>query len=312
MTSTITRRWNKFRSLWDYRYYLTFYYGERVRDYPLKVGVKMLLSRIAFASQIPIILPDKHFLMSYYGAKMYIDLTISPVMVDVALGVYEYWKTKLFFDLVKEGMTILDIGACQGNYSILFAQLMHDRGRVLSFEPDPENCYWIRKNIQVNDFKCIELCQYALSDREGSATFYPGHGMGSLVASRPTWRSAFQQGPITVQTRILDSVLNDEDIRDVHIIKMDVEGSDLSVLRGAEHTLRSNNVSLLMDVDVFSNVEREELFEILNSCGFKIYRIGRELKPIEKADELFLFSEESKSERIQTHQMVREIYASKS
>ena len=121
-----------------------------------------------------------------------------------------------------------------------------------------------------------------------------------------------QRGPMTVRTRMLDRVLDDEHIRDVHIIKMDVEGSDLLVLRGAEHTLKSSNVSLLMDVDVFSNVEREELFELLNSCGFKIYRIGKELKPIEKADELFLFSEESKAERIQTHQMVREIYASKS
>lgn len=312
MASMITRRWSKFRSLFAYRYFLNFYYGERIRDYPLRVSMKMLLSRLAFVSQVPILLPDKHFLINYYGAKLYIDLTSAPVMVDVALGVYEYWKTKLFISLVKDGMTILDIGAHKGNYSILFARLMHDRGRVLAFEPDPDNYNWIKRNIQVNSYKCIELQQYALSDKEGSATFYPGNGMGSLVACRSSWRPELQRGPITVRTRMLDNVLNDEHIREVHIIKMDVEGSDLFVLRGAEHTLRSRNVSLLMDVDVSSNVERKELFELLDSCGFNIYRIGKELKLIKRANELFLFSEESKSKHIKAHQTVREIFATKS
>lgn len=311
MAGIIRRRWSKFRSLLAYKYFLNFFYGERLIDYPPRVALKMLLSRLVFVSQLPFLFPDKHFLMNYYGAKMYIDLNSAPVMMDVAFGAYEYWKTKLFFDLVKEGMTILDIGACKGNYSILFAKLMRDRGRVLAFEPDPDNCEWIRKNIQVNNFKCIELHQYALSDKEGSATFYPGNGMGSLVASRHSWMSDLQKGPITVQTRMLDNVLNEEHIHEVHIIKMDVEGGDLLVLRGAEHTLKCKNVSLLMDVDVISNVERKELFELLDSCGFGIYRIGRELKPISKANEMFLFSEEPKSTRIKTHQTVREIYATK-
>jgi len=310
MASVIRRRWSKFRFLLAYKYFLTFYYGERLGDYPLRVGIKMLLSRFAFVSQLPLLLPDKHFLMNYYGAKMYIDLNSAPVMMDMAFGVYEYRKTKLFFDLVKEGMTILDIGAFKGNYSLLFAKLMHDRGKVLAFEPDPDNCNWIRKNIQVNNYKCIELHQCALSDKEGSATFYPGHGMGKLLVPSPCTVLGKKE-PITVQTRMLDNVLNEEHIHDVHIIKMDVEGSDLLVLKGAEHTLKSKNVSLLMDVDVVSNAERKEFFELLNSCSFEIYRIGRELKPIKRANELFLFGEELKPRPIKTHQLVREIYATK-
>jgi len=307
--------WNRLRFLLAYKYFLGFYYGERLRDYPLRVSVKMLLSRFAFASQLPLLLPDKHSLMSYYGAKMYIALYSSPIAMDQAFGVYEYWKTRLLFDLLKEGMTVVDIGAWEGNYSLIFAKLMHDRGRVLAFEPDPDNCDWIRKNIHANSYKCIELYPFALSDNEGSATFYPGSGLGSLVY-RPSWRTPVRKEPITVQTRTLDNVLNEQHIHDVHIIKMDVEGSDLLVLKGAEHTLRNNKVSLLMDVDVFSNAEREELFEILNSCGFKVHRIGRELKPLRTADELFLFPShgiggELQPRRIRKHQIVREIYATK-
>jgi len=312
MANVINRRWSRFRYLLAYKYFLKFYYGERLIDYPISVALKMLLSRLAFVSQLPILLPDKHFLINYHGSKMYINLNFSPIMIDLALGVYEYRKTKLFYDLIREGMTILDIGAGRGNYSVLFAKLMHDKGRVLAFEPEPDQCLWIKKNIQANNYKCVALHQYALSDKEGSATFYPGHGLGSLV-SPPSWRipDELQKGPITVKTRTLDNVLNEEHIKDVHIIKMDVEGGDLLVLRGAERTLQSNNVSLLMDVDVFSNAERKELFNLLNYCGFEIYRIGRELKPINKANELFLFSEEPESTHVKIHQTVREIYATK-
>lgn len=309
--AVLKRRWRKFRALLAYRYFLKFYYGERLRDYPLRVAIKLLLSRFVFVSQLPLLLPEKHFLVNYHGAKMYINLFLWPSMMDRALGVYEYWKTKLVCRLVKEEMTIIDIGAHKGNYSVLFATLMHDRGRVLAFEPDPDNCYWLRKNIEVNNYKCIELHQCALSDKEGSATFYPANGMGSLVR-RPALKTPSQKEPIPVQTRTLDNVLNEEHIHDVDIIKMDVEGHDLSVLRGAQHTLtKSNNVKLLMDVDVFTNAERKELFEFLKSCGFQIYRIGSELKPVERANELFLFGEGLKPTPIKRHQTVREVYATK-
>jgi len=315
VAAAMKKRSSRLRFLLARRYFLSFYYGERLRDYPLGVAVKMLLSRLAFVSQLPLFLPDRHFLTNHYGAKMYMHLKSSPIVVDMAFGVYEYWKATLFFDLVKEEMTVIDIGAGKGNYSILFAKLMQDRGKVLAFEPDPDNCNWIRKNIHVNDYNCIDLHQCALSDKEGTATFYPGNGLGSLVR-RPAWEASFEKEPITVQTRTLDNVLNEEHIRDVHIIKMDVEGSDLLVLKGAKHTLESGNVRLLMDVDVYSNAEREELFHLLNSCGFELYRIGRYLKPIKRPEELFLFrshstGEEPKPRRVKSHQMVREIYAAK-
>ena len=312
MAIVIKRRWSKFKSLLAYKYFLTFYYEERLIDYPLSIAIKMLLSRLVFLSQLPLLLPDHHFLVNCHGSKMYIDLNTAPIMMDMAFGVYEYWKTQLFFEFVKDGMTILDIGAYKGNYSILFAKLMHNRGKVLAFEPDPDNCNWLSKNIQVNNYKCIEIYQCALSNKEGAAIFYPGDGMGSLVPSHSSWMPEIQRGPITVQTRMLDNVLNKENIGDVHIIKMDVEGADLQVLKGAEHTLRSNNVQLFMDVDVTSNAERKELFELLESYGYEIYRLGREVKPIKKANELFLFSEDIKSTFINWRQPVREIYAIKS
>jgi FkbM family methyltransferase len=265
------------------------YWGERLRDYPLTVALKLVFARVIFVTQIPLLLPDRYFFVRYYGAKLNIRLFSHPVFMDMALGVYEYRKTRLFHQLVKEGMIALDIGACEGNYSILIAKLIHDKGRVLAFEPDPENCSVLEDNIRVNKFKSIEVHQCALSDKEGTATFYPGGALGSLV-SRSPWYAQFQRDLITVPVRKLDDVLDEFNISHVDMIKIDVEGSEISVLRGAERTLRTNCVHLLMDVDVESNAERTELYRLLDSFGYEMYRIGKQITRIKSADELGFLS----------------------
>jgi FkbM family methyltransferase len=215
---------------------------------------------------------------------MYRQLNSCPIFWDVALGTYEYWKTRLMSDLVKEGMTILDIGANEGYYSLLFARLMRDNGRVLAFEPDPSNSRLLRRNIEANGYQCIELHEYALSDGEGETTFYPGGGVGSLVhTTTPLAYFASPSQPVTVRTRTLDNVLREANIKNVDLMKIDVEGADLLVLKGAKRTLETTNVRILMDVDV-SGDERTELFDLLHSSGFSLYRIGKGLKPIDFAN----------------------------
>jgi FkbM family methyltransferase len=309
MFASINARFRKFKYLWAHKFFLNFYYGERLRDYPLSVSSKMLLSRASFLSLIPFFLPDKYFLMNYHGAKMYINLFATPIAIDRGLEVYEYWMTKLFRSVLREGMTVLDIGAHKGTYSVLFASLMNDKGKVLAFEPDPANYNWIWKNIQANDFKSIEVYPFALADNEGNATFYPADGMGSLF---PHFTSkALGKAPMDVKIRRLDNFLQEKNIRDVDVIKMDVEGADLLVLRGAENTLRTTNLRLFMDVDVHTNSERRELFELLSDCGFEIYRIGKKLGPVKSAEQLFLCGDDRELMGQEKRQIVREIYASK-
>jgi FkbM family methyltransferase len=245
--------------------------------------LKKALAKIFIKKDI--FLPNKHFLVNYCGGKIYLTLKGS-MMTKGVIGVYEYWKTKLFFDLVKEGMTCIDAGAHKGYFSLLFAKLMNDKGKVLSFEPLPENCFWFRQSTQVNNYKCIKLYPYALSDDEGTATFYPGKttGQGSLFSDHKT---STNQKQLTVKTRKLDNILKDEGIEDVDIIKIDVEGAELLVLRGAENILKkSKNVKLFIDIDVKDKETKEKIFEFLNVRGFKMYKIGKNLEPIKRVDKI--------------------------
>ncbi|MFB0562751.1 MAG: FkbM family methyltransferase [Candidatus Lokiarchaeia archaeon] len=196
--------------------------------------LKKALAKIFIKKDI--FLPNKHFLVNYCGGKIYLTLEGS-MMTKGVIGVYEYWKTKLFFNLIKEGMTCIDAGAHKGYFSLLFAKLMNDKGKVLSFEPHPENCFWFRQSTQVNNYKCIKLCPYALSDDEGTTTFYPGKtkGVGSLFYNH---NRSIKQKQLTVKTRKLDNALKEEGITNVDIFKIDVEGAELLVLKGAENILK--------------------------------------------------------------------------
>lgn len=252
-----------------------------LRNYPLKVAIKKLFAIILF--HLPFLLHNKYYLINYYGGKIYLNVKESKMMCSRFFGVYEYWKTQLFLDLVEEGMNIVDVGVNKGYFSLLFAKLMKDRGKVLSFEPEPNNCLWFRKSIEANRYGCIKLFQYALSNKEGSANFYRGEksGWGSLFLDNVATEKEF----ITILTRKLDNVLKDEGIDKVDIIKIDVQGADLLVLKGAEKTLKMGNTKIVMDVDVRSLEERNQLSDFLKSCGFEIFRIGKELVSIEKIDE---------------------------
>ena len=79
------------------------------KDYPFGVACKLTFSE-QLLSRISFIIPDKHFLINYWGGKIHLNLKEYNPGRNKALGVYEYWKTRLFMNLVKPGMIVVDIG----------------------------------------------------------------------------------------------------------------------------------------------------------------------------------------------------------
>lgn len=250
---------------------------------PLRVVFRKILAEIF--SKKDSFLPEKHFIINYSGGKIYLNMK-GTLMIKGIIGVYEYWKTKLFFSIIKEGMTCIDAGAHKGYFSLLFAKLMNDKSRVLSFEPYPENCFWLKQSIRVNNFKCIKVYPYALSDNEGMATFYPGKisGWSSLFFNR---NKLITKKPIIVKTRKLDNVLKDESINGVDVIKIDVEGAELLVLKGAKNILeKGKNIKLVIEINAKNKEINEQIFELLDICDFQIYRIDKKMEPIKRLDEI--------------------------
>lgn len=147
----------------------------------------------------------------------------------VLFGTYEPEQTNLFSRYVLPGSRLLDIGAAHGYYSLLAAQLAGPGGAVVAFEPDPTNAAYFRKHVTCNGLaERIEVRQMALGDKHGKAKFGCGTGSG-------TGRLC-DEGTLEVQVAPLDDVGLGRCENPTHL-KIDVEGGELAVLRGAMHLI---------------------------------------------------------------------------
>lgn len=146
--------------------------------------------------------------------------------------------------LLRPGMTFYDVGANVGFHAMIAARLVGPSGRVVCFEPFPENLSQVKYNAQLNGFSHVNVRPEALGEADCEGAF--------MISEEPTWGrlddgqkapSKFV-GRMTVQVRRLDSVVGDPSILPPDVIKMDVEGGETKVLAGAVKCLRISTHSV--------------------------------------------------------------------
>ena len=203
---------------------------------------------------------------------------------------HEPETTQLFEQIVKPGMTVLDIGAHVGYYSRKFSEKVGKNGRIISFEPHPKTYQTLQRNI--DHLSNITSFQIALAEKEGQAELHDYLVMsasGSLnydpsiedlqksIQSKqdvaPRLSDDFEPKTYIVKTRPVDDCLADLNIETVDLIKMDIEGAELGALRGMRQTIqRSPNLMLVMEYNPqalqgFGHDPVSALFEVME-MGF--------------------------------------------
>lgn len=142
---------------------------------------------------------------------------------------------------LQPGMTVLDIGANQGLYTLLASQRVGSRGRVFAFEPSPRERRALRLNVMVNRCRNVTIESSALGNEEGDSELYlvqgPETGCNSL---RPPVLMEGTSSPVRVSITRLDRWIREQSIERVDFMKLDVEGAELSVLKGASELLNRN------------------------------------------------------------------------
>ncbi len=243
--------------------------GPMSTNSPVRFAKRML---VGCYGSIRWLLPDKYSVFSTTSGKMYLNIKESSMMLARAFGVYEQEKTKAVQALLKPGGTFVDVGANKGDFALLAAKSAGETGRVICVEPEPSNATWIRRNIELNGYRNITVCDLALSDHDGEALLHLGtkSGFHTLLSG------ALQRdvGSLVVKTRKLDSLLEELGATKVDVLKIDVEGAELQVLKGAVETLRANpKIVLLIDIHPPLGVNPSEVFAFLNSLGLSVYKM---------------------------------------
>jgi FkbM family methyltransferase len=197
-----------------------------------------------------------------------------PELQGLIYGIKEQKETAAFLSLVRSGMTVLDIGANIGLYSLLSAKRLDGSGVVHAFEPTPFVAKRLRDNVRLNHFQNVIVNQIALSDQAGTAKFY--------VHEEADCNSlgVVSSNSIEVQTMSLDEYVGSAAIQRVDLIKIDVEGAEVKVLRGA-HVLLSRADAPVMMLEfnppllAAMGTNDDELAALLSSYGYKLQLIAQ-------------------------------------
>lgn len=147
--------------------------------------------------------------------------------------------------ILSPGKIFVDVGACYGIYTLAASRIVGERGRVISFEPALRAFRILQENIKLNCLTNTLAYPVALADKRGSAQLYqhPNVGCDSLGRDHSFTRIAED-----VHTESLDSVLRENSIERVDVIKMDVQGAEELVLRGASRVLHASRPIVIFEV----------------------------------------------------------------
>ncbi len=150
-------------------------------------------------------------------------------------GTYEEGTLRAMYDILKPGDTFVDIGANIGLMSLHAAHILNGDGRVLSFEPMPDTFEILTANIALNRFDIVEAVHTAVGAERGTVAIHDNRAMnrGSASLIRP----ARSESSHSVSISRLDDLLLERGIDRIHCMKIDVEGWEFEVFKGAAHTL---------------------------------------------------------------------------
>jgi FkbM family methyltransferase len=160
------------------------------------------------------------------GVELFCDAADAAVTPGLVSGAYEVHLSTAFEKYCTPGMTVIDVGANLGYYSLLASRLVGPSGRVIALEPNSENCRLLLSSLGLNESTNVQLLPVAADTATGWA-YYSTHvgSNGGLIDSG----DLLSHPGVVVPTFRLDDLVDGT----VGFLKMDVEGAEGRVVRGA-------------------------------------------------------------------------------
>jgi FkbM family methyltransferase len=178
-----------------------------------------------------------------------------------------------------EGDIVVDIGAHIGPYTLIAAKRVGPKGRIVSIEADHDNFNILNLNISLNKLTNVIALNYAVYSKEETINLYlPSKKEQSSYTKYNTVmadRAIGETNFIKVKANTLDWILHENGIKyeEVNWIKIDVEGAEFEVLKGARDVLsKSRKISLLIEIHNLLGIINlyDQIKEFLKSYNFKI------------------------------------------
>jgi FkbM family methyltransferase len=207
---------------------------------------------------------------TYFGSTMLLNLREKLSWHIFATGRWETAESATLEKTLKTAHTFYDIGANIGYFSLMASNIIGSSGKVYAIEASPKNVSSLQQNILLNNHSNIIVYPYGLSHHTGSGLINQ-HAESGMSSFLPNFKTEEQY---TVPLIPLDELIRAEHLQPPDVIKIDVEGMELDVIRGMKSTLSANrHITLLVEITaefLESQGDSEiELYKILFDYGFR-------------------------------------------
>lgn len=195
------------------------------------------------------------------------------------VGNFERGEIGFVQRFLQPGMAVLDLGAHHGLYTLLASERVGLRGRVIAFEPSSRERRALRLHVVMNMCRNVTIENVALGNENKRANLFIVEGSQTGCNSLRPPVAASATSPVPVSVRRLDDWLHSHKIDRVDFIKLDVEGAELDVLKGAAQLLqrRPRPVILAEVQDVRTlpwGYRAKEIIAYLGNRGYKWYGLS--------------------------------------
>jgi len=193
-----------------------------------------------------------------------------PALYLSSKGKYEPFETSLFISSVCKSDVVFDIGAHVGYYSLISSKLAK---KVFAFEPEKKNLKLLRKNLRLNRVDNCQVVETAVSDKNGKIKLYLSQtSSGDHSISQK--KNSFE----LVDSLALDNFASK--IKSLpNLLKIDVEGAELTVLQGAKRLLSRKELREIL-VKVTKNTNSNKVIKLLHDRGFTLFLIDKHRKEL--------------------------------
>ena len=213
------------------------------------------------------------------GIKMQLDPYDLVSRKILETGVWEPESIQAVADHLSPGATFMDVGAHIGYYSLKAATKVGPNGHIVSIEPNPQTLAKLRANLEASNARIASVWPVACAASESTLQLFaaPGSNTGESSLSKD---NASQEGaaPVaySVRARPLDDIVKEAKLDRVDVIKIDVEGAEFEVLKGAAKTLDDFRPALVVEL-VENQLKSmgtsvDEVIRFLASHGYRANR----------------------------------------
>ena len=194
-------------------------------------------------------------------------------------GIYEPQEFAVLAALAKNSKVIFDVGANIGWYAVQLARIAGADTKVFCFEPVPSTQEKLIRNVKLNDLEGqIRIFDFGLSDKIGTVEFFLPEKSGSAAASARNLHPDEPVARLAVRLDVLDELVAREQIARIDLIKCDVEGAELDVLRGARETIERDRPVIFLEMlrkwSRHFDYHPNDIIQLLRQSDYRCWAVG--------------------------------------